>query len=84
MNMIQKTYNCVSPDAGSAPEFQVSAWQAMGSSTVNLRLRDESGWFEWIETHNLNDPVYLWRAAVDGKTMTMDDLVDYLYEVVPA
>lgn len=95
MNMVHKVYDCVQPMTsavaednpvwgGYAQEYQVSAWMAMGSNTVNIRLRDGLGWYDQVETHNLNDPVYRWQATVTGKRMSMDDLIQYLYWVVPS
>lgn len=85
MNMIQKMYNCAMPvwaDEGLAPgasEYQVSAWQAMGSDTVNLRLRDDKGWYEFhpVQVEKLSS-----YAAWGVKSM--DDLIEYLFYVVKA
>ena len=81
MNMIQKMYDCVlpvSPGFGDvATEYQVSAWMAMGSDTVNLRLRDGFGWYEYI-------PVQVERLSdyAHKGVKTMDDLIKFLFYVV--
>jgi hypothetical protein len=81
MNMIQKMYDCAVPVyEGVVREYQVSAWMAMGSDTVNIRLRDDVvGWYELtgIQVEKLSDYA---RAGVK----TMDDLIRYLYWVIPA
>jgi hypothetical protein len=88
MNMIQKMYNCVLPvesffSEGMAQEYQVSAWQAMGSDTINYRLRDGFGWYSYgglmpeVTTEKLS--MY---AGMGIKSM--DDLIEYLFYVVKA
>jgi hypothetical protein len=90
MNMVHKVYDCVQPMTsavaednpvwgGYAQEYQVSAWMAMGSDTVNLKLRDGLGWYEYVGvvTEKLSD------YAKHG-VKTMDDLIQYLYWVVPS
>lgn len=81
MNMIQKMYTCLAPEPGNwdSPgdkEFQVSAWMAQGSNSVNIRLRDEKGWYEYtgIISEKLSD--YYWAGV-----RTMDDLIEWLYWV---
>lgn len=85
MNMVQKMYDCVMPVYTGegldnfVREYQVSAWSAMGSDTVNLRLRDGLGWFEYIpvQVEKLSD------YASHG-VKTMDDLIRYMFWVVPS
>lgn len=79
MNMIQKTYDCVSAMVDTDGEwhmapFKVSAWHAMGSDTVNLRLHDGSGWYPWVITEKLSQ--YICKGV-----QTMDDLIGWLYEL---
>lgn len=81
MNMIHKMYTCFSPmpghwDRPSDTEFQVSAWMAQGSDSVNIRLRDEKGWYEYtgIITEKLSD----YKSA---GVRTMFDLIEHLYWV---
>jgi hypothetical protein len=89
MNMIQKMYDCVTPDefagSGFARPYQVSAWMAMGSDTVNIRTRDGFGWAE--DMIKFGVPAVqvekLSRYASKGIT-TMDDLIEYLFYVVKA
>lgn len=79
--MVQKMYDIAKPvpDTDIAREFQVSAWTAQGSSTINMRLRDGLGWYEFIGvwTEDLRD------YAKYG-IRTMDELVGYLFHVVKA
>jgi hypothetical protein len=81
MNMIQKTYPCAVPVLGMdvVREYDVSAWMAEGSNTVNLRLRDGFGWYGFMEVQveKLSD-----YASKEIKTM--DDLIEYLFWVVKA
>jgi len=88
MNMIQKMYNCGLPvkslfGEDMVQEYQVSAWQAMGSDTINYRLRDGFGWYSYgglmpeVTTEKLSDYAH---AGVQ----TMDDLIAYLFYVVKA
>lgn len=85
MNMVQKMYNCVVPVYciegldNFVREYQVSAWMAMGSNTVNLRLRDGLGWYEYIDVQVEKLSDYTKHGV-----KTMDDLVRYLFWVVPA
>ena len=83
--MIQKMYDCALPVSQGfgfgdvVREYQVSAWMAEGSNTVNYRLRDGLGWYEFagVQVEKLSD--YLSEGV-----MTMDDLVEYLFYVVKA
>lgn len=80
MNIIQKTFLCTNPAALSekTSRFEVSAWQGMGSDTVNIRLRDDfSGWYNLIDVEKLSS-----YAAWGVKSM--DDLIEYLFYVVKA
>lgn len=84
MNMIHKTYPCAFPlistdqRLGSVVrEYDISAWQAMGSDSVNIRMRDGWGWGHMVITEKLS-------SYVHQGVRTMDDLIEYLYWVVKA
>lgn len=77
--MIQKTYNCVLPGPTGYDyvlEYSVSAWMAMCSDTVNIRLRDGFGWFDYV-------PVQVEKLSAYAKhgVRTMDDLINHLFWV---
>lgn len=81
MNMIQKTYPCVIPVFmpegfnNTAREYDISAWMAEGSDTVNLRYRDPWGWGSEVMVEKLS-----WYKSFGVENM--DDLVEHLYWVV--
>ncbi len=80
MNMIQQTFTCtmtINAHDGLpeiVQEFRVSAWMAMGSDNVNMRMCDEAGWIAGVETHKLS-----WYSQ-DG-VRTMEEMVEFLFYV---
>lgn len=85
MRMHHKMYDCVIPVHTSeglddfVREYQVSAWTAPGSDTVNMRLRDGLGWYQYIpvQVEKLSDYAML-------GIRTMDELIEHLFWVVPS
>jgi hypothetical protein len=91
MNMIQKMYDCVLPLSDAFGErsveyrYQVSAWMAMGSNTVNITTRDESGWARnWPDQDLFAVSVEKLSDYINAGVKTMDDLIEYLFYVVKA
>lgn len=89
MNMIQRTFNCEIPAQykGSYDrKYKVSAWMAMGSNTVNLRMHDPKyGWQE--DMIDIGVPAVIVEKLSDYASAgirTMDDLVNHLFYVVKA
>lgn len=77
--MIHKMFKC---ETELGTQYEISAWQAMGSDTVNLRSRDEWGWSQdWPEIGLTG----VWSEKLSEYARygvkTMDQLIDYLFYV---
>lgn len=83
MNMIHKTYKCAYPGYKGDVEYVVSAWQAMGSDSVNMTTFTPGvGWDRDYPEHGISR-VHTEKLSsyIRRGIKTMDELIGYLFYV---